>query len=90
MLSFAPMLRLRESEGEGGEALVYIDSEEVGGACTGCDGQVLLHRCSSSVSNQLGFFREWRARGRRQLDVVHSVIQPCRVFHGFFFTSSLE
>ncbi|MEQ2257233.1 hypothetical protein ILYODFUR_032685, partial [Ilyodon furcidens] len=54
-----------------------------------CDGQVLLHRCSSSVSNQLGFFREWRARGRRQL-VVHSVIQPRRVFHGFFCTSSLE
>ncbi|KAK5613496.1 hypothetical protein CRENBAI_021111 [Crenichthys baileyi] len=55
-----------------------------------CDGQVLLHRCSSSVSNQLGFFREWRARGRRQLVVVHSVILLCRVFHGFFCTSSLE
>ncbi|MEQ2244794.1 hypothetical protein ILYODFUR_020792 [Ilyodon furcidens] len=55
----------------------------------GCDGQVLLHRCCSSVSNQLGFFREWRARGRHQ-SVVHSVIQPCWVFHGFFCTSSLE
>ncbi|MEQ2281491.1 hypothetical protein AMECASPLE_030918 [Ameca splendens] len=36
------------------------------------------------------FFREWRARGRRQLVVVHSVIQPRWVFHGFFCTSSLE
>ncbi|MEQ2289920.1 hypothetical protein AMECASPLE_038164 [Ameca splendens] len=46
----------------------------------GCDGQVLLHRCSSSGSNQLGFFREWRARRRRQPVVVHSVILPCQVF----------
>ncbi|KAK5615865.1 hypothetical protein CRENBAI_020868 [Crenichthys baileyi] len=41
---------------------------------TRCDGQVLLHRCSASESNQLGFFREWRARGRRQLAFVHSVV----------------
>ncbi|MEQ2301077.1 hypothetical protein AMECASPLE_032299 [Ameca splendens] len=53
----------------------------------GCDGQVLLHRCSSSVSNQLGFFKEWRGRGRRQPVVVHSVILSCGVFHGVICTS---
>ncbi|MEQ2189903.1 hypothetical protein GOODEAATRI_030091 [Goodea atripinnis] len=39
-----------------------------------CDGQVLLQRCSASESNQLGYFREWGARGRRQLVFVHSVV----------------
>ncbi|MED6256109.1 hypothetical protein ATANTOWER_020074, partial [Ataeniobius toweri] len=55
-----------------------------------CDGQVRLHRCSLSESNQLGFFREWRARGRRQLVFVHSVILPCRVFHGLFALAVLS
>lgn len=33
--SFAPVLRLREYGREGGDATLYTESEEVGGACTG-------------------------------------------------------